>query len=613
MRPARGGGPDKRHREIASMQGFVRGLRDIWRLTIPYFSCRDLGEIRIWPFGVLRLQERWIGLGYAVLLVAINLGQVALNVRLNFFSRDLFNALQEKNAGDFWHQLLFVFSPLAAIWIAVAILEIVVQFMLQIRWRSWLTTHYIERWLAGSAHYRMQLLSNGTDNPDQRISEDIRLFVERTQTIFLGLLSQGATLVSFVVILWTLSENFTFPGTDVPVPGLLLWVALIYAVLGTWITHLIGRPLVRLNFEQQRYEADFRFGLARVREYGEQVALLRGEPAEAERALTRFGRVVTNFVDIVNRTKKLTAFTASYFQANVVVPYLFTAPYYFAGKINLGQMQQTVGAFSRVESALTFFISTYQTLADYSAVIQRLGGFETAIEAADRVVVGGDTLRVSAGAADEIALRSLNLTLPNGQTIVTAPDLRLAAGESALMVGPSGSGKSTLFRAIAGIWPFGEGEIDRPTGSVMLLPQRPYLPMGTLREAVVYPSLPTSFSEEAIRQALIDVRLPHLAQRLDEEDFWQQRLSGGEQQRVAIARALLAKPDWLFLDEATAALDEATEKAIYELLAERLPETTLVSIGHRSTLREFHARRIEMQPGADGVFTPREVRDPVAA
>ncbi|MGI6244460.1 MAG: ABC transporter ATP-binding protein/permease [Pseudochelatococcus sp.] len=583
------------------MHGLKRALAAIWRLILPYVTARETGELTVPLIGRIRMQERWIGIGLFISLILISLFQVGLNVRLSYFSRDLYNALQEMDAGAFWHQLLLVFSPLAAVWIGVAILSIVVQYIFDIRWRAWLTRRYIDNWLAGGAHYKMQLSGVDADNPDQRIAEDINLFIVGTRSLSLGLLTQVATLASFAAILWSLSVNFTLPGTDIAVPGLLLWVALIYAVLGTWLTHVIGRRLIGLNFAQQRYEADFRFSLARLREYGEQVALLSGENAEREQLGGKFRRVIDNYMAILSRQKKLTLFTASFFQASVVIPYLFVAPYLFARKVTLGQMMQTVDAFSRVQDALTFFVSAYSTVADYKAVVDRLSSFEQAIEATRRRErepgprPALDQPERPASPHDGIVISNVDLRVPSGRTVLSIPSLVLNRGERALVTGRSGIGKSTLFRAVAGIWPFGAGTVALPEGArVMLLPQRPYIPIGTLRAAAAYPATGDLYSTDEVARALEAVHLGHLIPHLDDEGLWGLTLSLGEQQRVAIARALLAKPDWLLLDEATAALDEPTEAAIYTLLREKLPQTTVVSIGHRSTLDAFHDRRIEL-------------------
>ena len=590
------------------MNGLKQAVLQIWRLAYPYFTTREETEVHIWPFGRFRLQERWVALFLAAVVIAIEFGQVAINVRLSYFNRDWFNAIQEKNAAAFWTLLLTVFCFWAAIFVASAIYQYALQSYLRIRWRRWMTERYIARWLEDENHYRMQLFGSGTDNPDQRIQEDVDQFIYRTQDIALRLLSSASTLVSFSVVLWQISSDFTIPGTDIRVPGFLVWGALIYTGVATALTHWIGKPLVGLNFQQQRYEADFRFSLARLREYGEQVALLGGERAERERLGGRFGNLIGNFLAIVSRTKRLTAFTASYSQVNVVIPYVLIAPYYFAGKIPLGGMTQTAGAFEQVSTTMSFFITLYTTLADYKAVVDRLTSFDEAIDQA-RKVGAASALTAREGPTPELRIDDLSLGLPDGQRILEAHGLALRPGEATLFTGPSGSGKSTLFRAISGIWPFGEGRIATPKGaSMMLLPQRPYIPVGTLKGAVVYPAVEGTYDDTAIAEALRAARLPQFAERLHDKGFWAQSLSLGEQQRLAIARALLAQPDWLFLDEATAALDEPTEAEIYHVLRERLPGTTVVSIGHRSTIQAFHARRIDMRPADRGLFRPVDIR-----
>jgi putative ATP-binding cassette transporter len=414
-----------------------------------------------------------------------------------------------------------------------------------------------------------------------------------------------STLVSFSIVLWGLSANFTIPGTETKVPGFLFWVALAYAAFGTIITHWIGRPLVGLFFEKQRYEADFRFSLARLREYGEQVALLGGERAEQNSLRGRFRAIIGNYIAIVNRRKQLMAFTSTYGQISPIIPYVFAAPFYFAGKIQLGVMTQTAGAFGRVETALTFFVDYYTSLADFKAVLDRLTSFDTTIEKARSLDQQPPRIETRAHAAAAIDIGRLEIRLPDGRAIVETTGMTFRPREPVLVTGPSGSGKSTLFRVISGVWPFGQGDVGVPEkASLLLLPQKPYLPQGTLRNAVTYPNPEADFSDTQIREALMAAQLPLLAERIDEEGVWSQRLSGGEQQRLAIARALLAKPDWLLLDEATAALDEELEAEIYHTLARLLPETTIVSIGHRSTLVAFHKRRIHMQRTGGGTFAP---------
>jgi putative ATP-binding cassette transporter len=449
----------------------------------------------------------------------------------------------------------------------------------------------------------MQLLGDAADNPDQRVSDDVKMFVEQTLNICVNFLSAVVTLASFVIILWGLSVDspLTVFGREFNIPGYLVWGALIYAIFGTVLTHWIGSPLVMLNFQQQRFEADFRFNLVRVRENSEQIALLGGEGAEQERLLGRFGRVVQNWYEIMTRTKRLTAFTSSYAQAAVVFPYILVAPAYFAGKIQLGGMMQTASAFSSVQQSLSFFVSVYRSLAEWSSVVARLEGFEETIANAARPT--GDTPSINVVRSDDsraIELCRFLVKLPNGTPLVTADGLRIANHEHVLVTGPSGAGKSTLFRAMAGIWPFGDGVITIPAkATLMMLPQRPYFPIGALKAAIVYPASPDAFSSALVEEALTAVGLPQLAPRLEEKAHWNRMLSLGEQQRLGIARALLHQPQYLFLDEATASLDEASEAALYHLLADKLTATTVVSIGHRSTLEAFHERRFVLEHDGD--------------
>lgn len=583
---------------------FLPVIRTIVTIADPYFHSNDQAEPG--PFRWMGSTEGRIGILLVALSIVITFAQVAMQIRLNLWYRDLFDALQNKNAGVFWYQLLGIFVPLATVWISIGIYDVFVDYSLRIRWRRWLTQKTYARWLAGGTHYRMPFTSSGPDNPDQRIQVDVNSFITSTMSLSIRLLSQAATLVSFIVILWGISRDFPVPGTDIKIPGFMVWVVIAYAVIGTWLTHVIGRPLIGLDFKQEQYEANFRFSMARLREYGEQIALLRGEIAEKAKLDRSFSVVFRNFIDILKRQMKLVTFTGSYDQASVVFPYILAAPSYFANQITLGQFQQVASAFNRVQGALSFFISAYTTLAAYKAVIDRLTTFNDSMTRAEIMGREKDEFEHPSVASNDLRLAHLDLLLPDGRRVARADDLSIKAGERTLLTGPSGSGKSTLFRAIAGIWPFGRGRIETPKDkSIMLLPQRPYIPQGTLRAAIAYPSDEHAYSNDAIRDALTKVKLTHLSKELDREDQWQQRLSGGEQQRLAIARALLAKPDWLFLDEATASLDEPLEADIYAAIRTALPQTTIVSIGHRSTLAEMHDRQLAMTPSDDGVFTPR--------
>ncbi|HJY50251.1 MAG TPA: ABC transporter ATP-binding protein/permease [Stellaceae bacterium] len=521
---------------LVHLISFIPVIRQITRLADPYFVTNDRGDLRIGDFGTRHVTERRLASSLIIALVLINQLQVAINVRLSFFNRDWFNAIQNKDSAAFWSLLFGVFCFWAAIAVVSSLVEYYTESVLKIRWRRWMTERYYGLWLADGSLYRAALLGQAADNPDQRIAEDVRNFLNSTHAYSISLLSTVSTLVSFSIILWTIPVDFTVPGTDITVPGLPFWVALVLSLVGTWLTHLIGKPLVQLEFRQERYEADFRFALARVREYSEQVALLRGENAERRILGGRFGSIVSNFYAIVGRTVKLLTFTTTYFQANVVIPYIIVAPYFFLGKITLGQMTQTAGAFGRVESALTFFIARYQSLASYKAVVERLTTFRSAIAEARELGTKPPRIERTEHFGRDLVLRDLVLCLPDGREIVCADRLTIEAGTTTLVSGPSGSGKSTLFRAISGIWPYGQGTIDRPAdATVMLLPQRPYVPSGTLKTAVAYPSVAGVYGDKDVREALALARLASLACEIDSEDNWPQRLSGGEQQRLAIA------------------------------------------------------------------------------
>jgi putative ATP-binding cassette transporter len=568
------------------MANFRTSAKDFTHIAVPYF----------------RGDDRWPGRVLLITVIGLQLFQVWLNVKFNSWYNTFYNALQNKDWDTFIWQL-GVFSILAAAFIVTAVYQIYLQQWLQIRWRRWLTGRYLGRWLGQGTHYRMRLKGDQADNPDQRIADDIRQFISSTLDIGIALLGSIVTLVSFVVILWNLSSAtpLMIGSQTYNVPGYLVWAALIYAILGTWITHLVGRPLVKLNFDQQRYEADFRFSLVRLRENAEQVTLLSGEKAEEERLTHRFGNVIRNWYGIMQRTKRLTFLTAGYSQVAIIFPFIVVSPVYFFGAMTLGGLMQVASAFGQVQSSLSFFVSAYTSIADWKAVLDRLTGFEASIDWAQGLDKTAPRVEFIADGGSALEADELAVGLPNGKEIVRVSGLSIGPGERVLVTGPSGSGKTSLFRALGGVWPFGAGSIRIPKGAnVLVLPQRPYLPLGTLRGALAYPGPENAFTPAEIQKVVDAVGLSALSGQLDDTAYWADKLSGGEQQRLSIARALLQKPDWLLLDEATSALDEAAEAELYRLLVARLPHAAIVSIGHRSSLVQFHGRFFELQPDAGG-------------
>jgi putative ATP-binding cassette transporter len=482
--------------------------------------------------------DRWAGRGLLLAVVLLTLGMVYLSVLLNQWNNAFYSALQDKDLVAFRAQLLRV-TYLIVIFIFLAVYQVYLNQMLEIRWRRWLTDRYLRAWLTDGAYYRMQLTARQTDNPDQRIAEDVHLLAAHSLGLFTGGLRAVVTLVTFVAILWGLSGTMTVPigNTSISVPGYMVWVALLYAVLGTWMTDWLGRPLVRLNFDRQRYEADFRFSLVRFRENTEGVALYRGETDEFRSFRDRFEDVIANWWGIMRRQKKMTYFTSGYGLGAWIVPSIVAAPRYFRGELGLGGLMQTNQAFQQVQDALSFFVQSYKEIAAWSAVVERLAGFERALEDVHRQSKGQGITRVE-GSPDQVTLKGVDLFLPGGEPLMAGVNVSLGRGETVLLEGASGAGKSTLVRAIAGIWPFARGEIRLPPGARMLfLPQRPYLPIGTLRDVVAYPMPTGGVDDAALREALEVVGLPDLGDRLSEVAHWAQQLSPGEQQRIGFARA----------------------------------------------------------------------------
>ncbi|MDP2219405.1 MAG: ABC transporter ATP-binding protein/permease [Hydrogenophaga sp.] len=582
---------------LSKFQRFRHFAGQVRRLATPYFNS----------------EEKWRARGLLAAIVALNLAAVYMLVLLNEWNRVFYDALQNKDAPVFWREL-GRFTYLAFGFIVIAVYRFYLTQLLEMRWRAWMTVHYVNRWLANQAFYHLELArftGNGggddktPDNPDQRIAEDMNLFTSYSVSLSMGLLNAVVTLVSFVGILWTLSGSFAFQfkGEEVVIPGFMVWMAVVYCVVGSVITHYIGRPLIGLNFRQQRAEADYRHHQVRVREYSESIALDRGEAVERGQLSSRFGVVLSNYLQLIKAQKRLTWFTVGFGQAAVVFPFIVAAPRFFSGAIQLGELMQIASAFGRVQDALSWFVDNYDRLASWRATTDRITSFEASFQA----------LQASAHAQtvatphtdDALALDDLQLSLPGGSALLAVNGLRLNPGDTVLVKGPSGSGKSTLFRALAGIWPWSVSRLRAPAdfdARVMFLPQRPYFPNGALRHALAYPATPERYSDAELQQALTDALLPHLANQLDTEDTWGQKLSGGEQQRLAMARAFLKKPRWLFVDEATSALDETAEAVLYDRLKTMVlrENGALVSIAHRPTVAAFHHRQWTLEPNEAG-------------
>ncbi len=546
----------------------------VWQLILPYW----------------RSEEKWKARGLLLVIVALALGMVYIDVQLTAWNRDFYNAFENKDYGAFKQQI-WRFSYLAFSNIVVAIYSVYLTQSLQMRWRLWMTRQYMDEWLAHQTYYRIGH-ANTTDNPDQRIAEDLKSLTSGTLDLSLGFLSSVVSLASFVGILWVISGPISLmvSNQQITIPGYMVWFAIVYAAFGSVVVWLVGRPLVSQHYNQQRYEADFRFGLIRIREYAEAIALYRGEKQEHEHLSNRFEKIRANWWTIMRSTKRLNIVSNFYSQFALIFPFLVGAPRYFAGTITLGTLMQISSAFGHVQDALSWFITAFNSstnsLTEWKASINRLAGFHAAVTAVRTQEPGVKVERNNVGA---ILIDQLLLQLPGGQVLSHALTTDLQAGQRILVAGPSGCGKSTLFRAMAGIWPYGAGSVEIPSQlKLLFLPQKSYLPIGALRAAVSYPAADNAYKDLAIQHYLELCQLKHLIPLLKETDNWSQRLSPGEQQRLAFVRVLLARPDVLFLDEATSALDTETEDALYNLILQELPHVALISIAHRETVVKHH-------------------------
>lgn len=547
--------------------------RAVWRLIKPYWVSEERGKA-------------W---GLLAIIIALVLVMVYINVLLNDWNRNLYDSLQNKNFTAF-RQLLWQFTYLAFSFIIVATARIYLTQALQIRWRTWMTGKYMANWLRHHAYYRMEQ-NHVADNPDQRMAEDLQALSSSTIGLVLGFISSAVTLMSFAGILWAISGpmSFVILQREWVIPGYMLWFAIAYAGLGSWMTWWIGKPLVVQNFNQQRFEANFRFGLIRVREYAEAIALYRGEQRERGELTSHFENIRQNWWAIMNTTKRLNIAVNFYGQVANIFPILVAAPRYFSGAISLGVLMQISSAFGQVQDALSWFINAFTTLADWKASVNRLAGFNLVVQRMQQQAVGITVERNNAGA---IEFERLDMALPDGRALIGDVNGTIEPGQRILISGPSGCGKSTLLRAVAGIWPYGGGTIRTPQeATLMFVPQTSYLPIGTLRSALAYPAGERDYTDQQLWHYLDLCRLPQLRDQLDVAANWAKRLSPGEQQRLAFARVFLTRPQVVFLDEASSAMDGETEEVLYGLLQEELPKATIVSIAHRETVARYHQQR----------------------
>ena len=563
---------------LAKFQSFSIFVKRVVKLAMPYFKS----------------EEKWQARGLFLAIVTLNLATVYVAVKFNDWNGAFYDALQNKNEVIFWQQM-GVFSYLAFGGIVIAVYKFYLTQLLEMRWRKWMTSYYLQRWLNNHTFYKLELSRfantaknpSYADNPDQRISEDVRLFTAQTVTLSMGLLNSAVTLVSFVGILWGLSGSFSFSvgATEYTIAGYMVWAAVLYCIVGSVLTHYIGKSQISLNFFQQKYEADFRHHMVRVREYSESIALDKGEKVEKTQLDLRFSTVLSNYIRLIKAQKNLIWFTSFFGQAAIIFPFVVAAPRFFSGAIQLGQLMQIASAFGKVQDSLSWFVDNYSGLAAWRATTDRLTSFDDSMVSSEAIV----SYTTTQEAGNTLVANDLTLSLPNGSVLLSHAALSAQAGDSILLNGPSGSGKSTLFRAFAGIWPFSKGQIHMPANA-MFIPQKPYFPNGTLRDALAYPEPATNYDDAALQTALTDALLPQLASRLDDQEAWGQMLSGGEQQRLAIARVLLKKPKWIFADEATSALDVEAENTLYKRLIAGvlLVKGAIISIAHRPSVAAFH-------------------------
>ncbi|WP_110955620.1 ABC transporter ATP-binding protein/permease [Anaerosinus massiliensis] len=551
-------------------------LRSAWRLGRDY----------------LFSNQKWTAWGLLLLVVLFNLLLVYITVQINLWQATFYNIIQSHNQGGFIEAIGF-YALLAIILVAVKGCQTYFRLLLHINWRQWLTDKYLSYWLKNKIYYRLQLYDgNDADNPDQRISEDVDLFVALTLRLSLECMQDALTVCSFIVILWNISEVITISiGTaEFSIYGYLVWAALIYALAGTLLTVKIGAPLIKLDYDQQKYEADFRFSLVRVREYAESIALYGGESAERGNCLKHFQHLVYNFREIIQIRKRLVWLTTGYAHAAVIFAIFVASPRYFSGKITLGHMFQIIDAFNHVQSGMSFIIDSFTRVAQWRAVVNRLNNFIVCMKYAEQQ--GRENVLQSGYNRDTsrfLEVKQVDVFKPDGQLLIKDLTFKLQEGNRLLITGPSGCGKSTLLRTLAGLWIYAKGSVIAPQAQQSLfVPQKPYMPIDTLRKALIYPYQKCKISDQVLIETLTLCKISYLAPRLEEVGDWGKFLSLGEQQRVAFVRILLAQPQWIFLDEATSALDDDNQALMYSLVIKKMPNTVIVSVGHRKSIADYH-------------------------
>lgn len=567
-------------------------LRRSWQLTKPYWTS----------------EEKWHALAMLVAILLMAVAMVGLNVYISYWNRQLFNALQDFNEGVF-PRLVLYFLIYLVVFIAIAIFQYYIQSLLQLRWRRWLTFHYVDKWVNHSRYYQLELDRHYSDNPDQRITEDIDAYTNLSLSLIIGLFSSILTLVSFIGLLWHISGNLTFSlaGHTFVITHYMVWVAIIYSFIGNWLAHVIGRKLISINYYKQRVEANLRFSLVRLRENGRAIAQMKGDRTERGQIRTRFQDIWEATRALIKYNKRLLGYSSGFSNLANIFPLFAAAPQYFAKQITLGNLSQISMAFGNVQSSLSWFVSSYSDLANWRTVVERLDNFNDALnKLPEPNQRPGQLFRQEENARPELS--DLELTLPDGTSKLSIDNLVLNKGEDTLIEAPSGAGKSLLFGLLSGNWPFWQGKVTMPI-STFFVPQTPYLPIGTLKEVLAYPGTSAHYTAEEIETVICEVGLSQLVAQLDTHAHWERMLSPGEKQRISFARALLRRPEWLFLDEATAALDLSAEQSLYQLLKERLQGTTLISIAHKNTLTHFHLRVVVLSQSEGDNVTSRTVQD----